>query len=160
MWGRLLAERLRRRWESQLLAFVASAAIRPPRANGRRRKSRERERRALLPRQESRFGDGLPAGLGTVRTRFHGLCFARFWFGAGRHIFLARCHSFSFNSRLHWFRVALGVLLRSRRACNIPKLDGTDRSHVAFDMRPSERNYRSQMTALGFGQPQHVYDGL
>src|SRR5260370_21686906 len=64
VWGRLLAERLRRRWESRLLAFVASAAIRPPRANGYRSKSRERERRARLPRQGSRFGDGLPAGIG------------------------------------------------------------------------------------------------
>src|SRR6266852_6104452 len=62
--GRLLAERLRRRWESRLLAFVASAAIRPPRANGCRSKSRERERRARLPRQGSRFGDGLPDGFG------------------------------------------------------------------------------------------------
>src|SRR5580704_1349948 len=63
-WGRLLAERLRRRWESRLLAFVASAAIRPARANGYRSKSRERERRARLPRQGSRLGDGLLAGIG------------------------------------------------------------------------------------------------
>src|SRR5882762_246329 len=63
-WGRLLAERLRRPCESRLLAFVASAAIRPPRANGYRSKSREQERRARLPRQGSRFGDGLPAGIG------------------------------------------------------------------------------------------------
>src|ERR1700728_2227724 len=64
VWGRLLAERLQRRWESRLLAFVASAAIRPPRANGYRSKSRERERRARLARQGSRFGDRLPAGNG------------------------------------------------------------------------------------------------
>src|SRR6266403_1098805 len=64
VWGRLLAERLRRRWESRLLAFVASAAIPPPRANGCRSKSRERHRGARLPRQGLRFGDGLPARIG------------------------------------------------------------------------------------------------
>src|SRR6267154_808775 len=63
VWGRLLAERLRRRWESRLLAFVASAAIRPPRSNGCRSKSLERQRRARLPRQGLRFADGLPAGI-------------------------------------------------------------------------------------------------
>src|SRR6266849_10716464 len=59
VWGRLLAERLRRRWESRLLAFVASAAIRPPRANGCRSKSKERERRSWLPRSRLQFGAGL-----------------------------------------------------------------------------------------------------
>jgi hypothetical protein len=37
--------------------------------------------------------------------------------------------------------------------CNVLKLDGTDRSQVAMDMRPSGRNYLSQMLALGFGRP-------
>src|ERR1700693_6238306 len=59
VWGRLLAERLRRWWERQLLAFVASAAIRPPRANGCRSKSEQRERQARLPRQGLQFGAGL-----------------------------------------------------------------------------------------------------
>src|ERR1700722_1352904 len=64
VWGRLLAERPRRWWERRLLAFVASAAIRPPRANGCRSKSRERQRRAQLLRQGLRFADGLPVGIG------------------------------------------------------------------------------------------------
>src|SRR5580704_12413761 len=56
---RLLAERRRRQWERRLLAFVASAAIRPRRANGCRSKSEQRERRARLPRQALQFGAGL-----------------------------------------------------------------------------------------------------
>src|SRR5580704_12566664 len=59
VWERLLAERRRRQWERQLLAFVASAAIRPPPANGCRSKSEEPERRARLPRQGLPFGAGL-----------------------------------------------------------------------------------------------------
>src|SRR6266403_5222896 len=57
-WGRLLAERPRRRWKWRLLAFVASAAIRPPRANGSRSKSGEPEQRAQLRRQGLRFAAG------------------------------------------------------------------------------------------------------
>src|SRR5580704_16435119 len=56
---RLLAERRRRQWERRLLAFVASAAIRPPRANGCRSKPEARERRVRLPRQRLQFGAGL-----------------------------------------------------------------------------------------------------
>src|SRR5580692_3273447 len=58
VWGRLLAERPRRRWEWRLPAFVASTAIRPPRVNGCRSKSEERERRVRLPRQRLRFAAG------------------------------------------------------------------------------------------------------
>src|SRR6266852_8168197 len=58
VWGRLLSERPRRRWEWRLLAFVASAAIRPPRANGCRSKSGERERRARRRRQGLWYGAG------------------------------------------------------------------------------------------------------
>src|ERR1700675_3358736 len=59
VWERLHGERPRRRWERRLLAFVASAAIRPPRANGCRSRSEERERRARLTRQGLQFGAGL-----------------------------------------------------------------------------------------------------
>src|SRR5260370_6207665 len=38
----------------------------------------------------------------TLRIRLHGLLFDRFWVGDGLHIFLARCHWFSFNSRCNW----------------------------------------------------------
>src|ERR1700738_3565693 len=56
VWARLLAERQRLRWGWGLLPFVASAAIRPRRANGYRSKPEEPERRARLPPQGMRFG--------------------------------------------------------------------------------------------------------
>src|SRR6266851_3156805 len=114
-WGRLPAERLPRRWESRLLAFVASAAIRPKRANGCRSKSRERQRRARLPRQGLRFGDGLPAGIGN-RPDSVARSALRWFLVRGWSSHFPRSVSFVFlNSRLHRFRIALGVFLRSRR---------------------------------------------
>src|SRR5712664_3360382 len=60
-WGRLPAERRRRRWEWRLLPFVAAAAIRPLPANGCRNRAGKREQRARLPRRGLRFGAGLPS---------------------------------------------------------------------------------------------------
>src|SRR5260370_21091273 len=60
-WGRLPAERRRRRWEWRLLPFVASAAIRPLPANGCRNRAGKREQRARLPQRGLRFGAGLPS---------------------------------------------------------------------------------------------------
>src|SRR6266446_3863620 len=58
-WERLLSERPRQQWESPLLAFVAPAALRPPRANGCRSKLGKQEQRARRRRQGFRFCHGL-----------------------------------------------------------------------------------------------------
>src|SRR5260370_17287793 len=47
----------------------------------------------------------------SLRTRLNGWHIDCFWFAGGRHIFLARCHSFSFSSCWNWFRRAVGLLL-------------------------------------------------
>src|SRR6266851_8141103 len=114
-WGRLLAERPRRRWEWRLHPFVASAAIRPLLANGCRNRAGKREQRARLPQRGLRFGAGLPSE-GEIHPDSVAWSALRSFLVRGWSSHFPRSvYSFSLNSRLNWFGVARRLLLDSRR---------------------------------------------
>src|SRR5258706_2912493 len=115
VWGRLLAERPRRRWEWRLLPFVSSAAIRLLLANGCRSKSGERGQRVRLPRRGLRYDAGL-RGEGEIHPDSVARPALRSFLVRGWSSHFPRAKPLSpLNSCLNWSRLALGLFFDSRR---------------------------------------------
>src|ERR1700676_549297 len=113
VWGLLLAEGPRRRWEWQLLPFVSSAAIRLLLANGCPSKSGKREQQARLPRQGLRFDAGF-SGEGEIHPDLVAWSALRSFLVRGSSQFPRSMPSFPLNLCLNGFRLALRLFLDSR----------------------------------------------